>query len=136
MKLFTSSIEKRLIKNYQSNAKKEKTIDHKVVVKLFNPTGIGTWYLTEYNPETLKRLKWLVGLTGSAGYLVVTIKALYLFVDGRYTLQSKSETKGLKIVIYDSGKFNLFNFFRLFQKKLHNIAIDPKLIILNNKKGI
>ena len=52
MKLFTSSIEKRLIKNYQSNAKNEKTIDHKVVVKLFNPTGIGTWYLTEYNPET------------------------------------------------------------------------------------
>mgnify|MGYP003135518807 CR=1 FL=1 len=43
MKLFTSSIEKRLIKNYQSNAKN---------VKLFNPTGIGTWYLTEYNPET------------------------------------------------------------------------------------
>ncbi len=52
MKLFTSSIEKRLIKNYQANVGKEKTIDHKVVVKLFNPTGIGTWYLTEYNPET------------------------------------------------------------------------------------
>ena len=52
MKLFTDSIEKRLIKNHQANVGKEKTIDHKVVVKLFNPTGIGTWYLTEYNPET------------------------------------------------------------------------------------
>ena len=50
MKLFTKEIEKRLIKNYQVNKGKEKTIDHKVVVKLFNPTGIGTWYLTEYDP--------------------------------------------------------------------------------------
>ena len=52
MKLFTSSIEKRLIKNHEANVGKEKTIQHKVVVKLFNPTGIGTWYLTEYNPKT------------------------------------------------------------------------------------
>ena len=52
MKLFTKEIEKRLIKNYQVNKGKEKTIDHKVVVKLFNPTGIGTWYLTEYDPKT------------------------------------------------------------------------------------
>ena len=52
MKLFTSSIEKRLIKNHEANVGKEKTIPHKVVVKLFNPTGIGTWYLTEYDPKT------------------------------------------------------------------------------------
>ena len=24
----------------------------KAVVKLFNPTGVGTWYLSELNPET------------------------------------------------------------------------------------
>jgi len=52
MKLFTKSIEQRLIKNFEVNKNKEKIVDHKVVVKLFNPTGIGTWYLTEMNPET------------------------------------------------------------------------------------
>jgi len=52
MKLLTKEIEKRLIKNYEINKGKEKTVEHKAVVKLFNPTGIGTWYLTEYNPET------------------------------------------------------------------------------------
>ena len=52
MKLFTSSIEKRLIKNHKANVGREKTIQHKVVVKLFNPTGIGTWYLTEYDKDT------------------------------------------------------------------------------------
>ena len=52
MKLFTKSIEQRLIKNFEVNKNKEKIVEHKVVVKLFNPTGIGTWYLTEMNPET------------------------------------------------------------------------------------
>ena len=51
MKLFTKEIEKRLIKNHEANYGKDKTIEHKVVVKLFNPTGIGTWYLTEYDPR-------------------------------------------------------------------------------------
>ena len=52
MKLFTKSIEQRLIKNFEVNKNKEKIVDHKVVVKLFNPTGLGTWYLTEMDPET------------------------------------------------------------------------------------
>jgi len=84
--------------------------------------------LTEYTPKNFARLKWLIGFTGSAGFLVVTIKNLYLFVDGRYTIQSKNETKGLKIVIYDIGKFDLFSFFKLFHNKLNNIALDQKSI--------
>ena len=84
--------------------------------------------LTEYTPHNFERLKWLIGFTGSAGYLVVTIKNLYLFVDGRYTLQSKNETKNLKIKIYDISKFDLFNFFKLYKDNLKNIALDPKLI--------
>ena len=51
MKLFTSSIEKRLIKNFDINNGREHPVDHKVVVKLFNPGGIGTWYLTEYDKD-------------------------------------------------------------------------------------
>ena len=51
MKLFTDSIEKRLIKNFDINNGKEHPVNHKVVVKLFNPTGIGTWYLTEYDKD-------------------------------------------------------------------------------------
>ena len=51
MKLFTTSIEKRLIKNFEINNGKEHPVDHKVVVKLFNPGGAGTWYLTEYDKD-------------------------------------------------------------------------------------
>ena len=52
MKLLTKSIREKLIKNHMENDGKENTVKHKVVVKLFNPVGIGTWYLTELNPYT------------------------------------------------------------------------------------
>ena len=51
MKLFTKEIEQRLIKNFKAN-EKDGELDFKVVCKLFNPTGIGTWYLTELDPDT------------------------------------------------------------------------------------
>jgi len=57
MKLFTKAIETKLIENHNKHKKAwndehPEHIESKVVVKLFNPTGIGTWYLSEYNPET------------------------------------------------------------------------------------
>ena len=51
MKLLTKEIEERLIKNFRANEKDEE-LDFKVVCKLFNPSGIGTWYLTKLNPKT------------------------------------------------------------------------------------
>jgi len=40
---------KQLIKNYNEQ---DGSKQFKAVVKLFNPTGIGTWYLSELNPDT------------------------------------------------------------------------------------
>lgn len=39
----------QLIKNYNEQ---DGSKQFKAVVKLFNPTGIGTWYLSELNPDT------------------------------------------------------------------------------------
>ena len=48
MKILTKQIKEKLIKNHQEqNGEKE----FKAVLKLFNPTGLGTWYLSELNPE-------------------------------------------------------------------------------------
>ena len=49
MKLLTTKQYNQLVKNSQEQ---DGSKDFKVVVKLFNPTGIGTWYLSELNPET------------------------------------------------------------------------------------
>lgn len=46
----------------------------------------------EYVPARAERLKWLTGFTGSAGAALVLADRALLFVDGRYTLQARSQT--------------------------------------------
>ena len=57
MKLFLKAQKEKLIKNHiahkkEWNSEHPTSVDFKVVVKLFNPTGVGTWWLTELDPET------------------------------------------------------------------------------------
>jgi Xaa-Pro aminopeptidase len=46
----------------------------------------------EYVPPSAERLKWLTGFSGSAGIAIVARAQAALFVDGRYTVQAKTET--------------------------------------------
>lgn len=48
-KLLTKTQRTKLIKNHKDQ---DGTKEFNVVVKLFNPTGAGTWYLTELDEET------------------------------------------------------------------------------------
>jgi Xaa-Pro aminopeptidase len=48
-------------------------------------------YQNEYVPPSDQRLAWLTGFTGSAGAAVVLKDRAVLFVDGRYTLQARSQ---------------------------------------------
>jgi hypothetical protein len=50
MKIITAEIRKKLPALYANEHKKPGEIP--VVFKLFNPAGIGTWYITEGNLET------------------------------------------------------------------------------------
>ena len=49
MKLLPKKELEQLIKNHNEQ---DGTKSFKAVVKFFNPTGIGTWYLSELNPDT------------------------------------------------------------------------------------
>jgi Xaa-Pro aminopeptidase len=46
----------------------------------------------EYVPPSDERLAWLTGFTGSAGAAIVLNDRAVLFVDGRYTVQSRAQT--------------------------------------------
>jgi Xaa-Pro aminopeptidase len=46
----------------------------------------------EYVPRRAERLSWLTGFTGSAGLAIVLMEKAAVFVDGRYTLQVRSQT--------------------------------------------
>lgn len=48
MELMTAELEKRFAEVGSQEEKKDPVI----VAKFFNPAGAGTWYATEYDPET------------------------------------------------------------------------------------
>jgi hypothetical protein len=50
MKLLTSAILKKLPRLGMTSEMDSK--DVKVILKAFNPSGSGTWYITEYDPST------------------------------------------------------------------------------------
>jgi hypothetical protein len=49
MKLLTKTIKEKMVKNHNDQ---DGTKDFKAVLKLFDPTGASTWYLSELDPET------------------------------------------------------------------------------------
>ena len=57
----------------------------------------------EYVPERAQRLRWLTGFSGSAGLVVVLGESAAIFVDGRYTLQAKTEVDGTLFARHHSG---------------------------------
>ena len=46
----------------------------------------------EYVPPHAQRLAWLTGFTGSAGAALILKNSAYIFVDGRYELQVRTQT--------------------------------------------
>ncbi len=48
MRLMTEALEKRFAKI----GSQEYAADPIIVTKFFNPAGVGTWYATEYDPQT------------------------------------------------------------------------------------
>ncbi len=44
-------LSQELLKRFEEIGNQESIKDPIVVAKFFNPTGAGTWYATEYNPE-------------------------------------------------------------------------------------
>jgi len=55
MKLLT----KEILKRFEEVGSQENKPDPLVICKFFNPTGAGTWYATEYNPETKEFFGWV-----------------------------------------------------------------------------
>ncbi|MEZ5573976.1 MAG: aminopeptidase P family protein [Halioglobus sp.] len=51
-------------------------------------------YLGEYIPEHNERLHWVSGFTGSAGMVLVLRDRAAIFVDGRYTVQVRTQVPG------------------------------------------
>ena len=49
-------------------------------------------YFNEYVSQSRDRLKFISNFSGSAGFAVILKNKNYLFVDGRYTIQSQIQS--------------------------------------------
>ena len=79
----------------------------------------------EYVAACDERLSWLTGFTGSAGICIVGNDRAGVFVDGRYSIQAKKQTKSPFQVI----QWNKKNFLQWIEKNIvkGEIGFDPWL---------
>ena len=84
-------------------------------------------YLGEYVPKSDARLEWVSGFTGSAGVILILREQAFLFVDSRYIIQAKNETKNTGIKVILSSKLSLEKYILKKIKKVKKIAFDPWL---------
>ena len=79
----------------------------------------------EYVAACDERLSWLTGFTGSAGICIVGNDGAGVFVDGRYSIQAKKQTKSPFQVI----QWNKKNFLQWIEKNIvkGEIGFDPWL---------
>ena len=71
--------------------------------------GLADAHQGEYVPESEARLAWLTGFTGSAGLAVAMADRGALFIDGRYSLQARTQV--------DTSNFALHHITRMAPAK-------------------
>ena len=82
-------------------------------------------YFNEYVTQSTDRLKFISNFSGSAGFAIILKKKNYLFVDGRYTIQSRIQSgKNFKIITMPQK----FPVDVLKTEKKLKIGFDPKLL--------
>jgi len=81
-------------------------------------------YFNEYVSQSTERLKFISNFSGSAGFAIILKNKNYLFVDGRYTIQSRIQSgKNFKIITIPQK----FPKDVLKTEKKLKIGFDPKL---------
>lgn len=96
------------------------------------------WYLVphadehqnEYLPKHAERLAWISGFTGSAGFAIIGLSNAYIFVDGRYTAQVRTQVDLEIFTPQDLVAQPLSSFISSIAKFGETIGYDPKLITI------
>jgi Xaa-Pro aminopeptidase len=81
----------------------------------------------EYLPEANDRLAWATGFTGSAGAAAVTDRGAAVFVDGRYTLQVRSQVDTELFEIRDLVEGGVPAWLEQTARPGQTIGYDPRL---------
>lgn len=88
---------------------------------------VGDAYQSEYVPSRANRLRWLTGFTGSAGLAVVLTDKAGIFIDGRYTLQVRTQVDMGSWEPHDLGSSPPANWIAANLAKGAKLGFDPWL---------
>ena len=80
-------------------------------------------FFGEYISEDKDNLKFISNFSGSFGLALILKKINYLFVDGRYTVQAKNQSKNKFTILTIPNQLP----FKVLKKKKFIIGFDPKL---------
>jgi Xaa-Pro aminopeptidase len=84
-------------------------------------------YLGEYIPEDKERLRWVSGFTGSAGIAVILREQAAIFVDGRYTVQVRSEVPSAQFEYHHLVEEPHAQWLAATLPKSAKVVCDPRL---------
>ena len=90
--------------------------------------GLADAHQGEYVPDSEARLAWLTGFTGSAGLAVAMADRGALFVDGRYTLQARTQVDTKKFAIHHIGRMPPAKWVANNLAKDARLGFDPWLL--------
>lgn len=93
-------------------------------------------YQNEYLPDGADRLAWATGFSGSAGAAFLFMKSAMVFVDGRYTLQAKSQLDGRLFTFLDLSDPGPFDWLRTQNFSGLTIGYDANLVSINALKKL
>ncbi len=86
---------------------------------------------SEYLPEEARRLQYVTGFTGSAGFAIVLKDKAAFFTDGRYTIQARNQVSTADFQLYNSGEMSPDKWCSQHLKSGKIIGFDPWLFTDN-----
>lgn len=81
-------------------------------------------FRNEYPPQSLQRLYWCTGFSGSNGFLIITATKLLFATDGRYLIQAKDQLTD-DYMILDMYDEQFFDCLRKELKDIKLLGYDP-----------
>ncbi len=87
-------------------------------------------YQGEYVPAAAERLKWISAFSGSAGMAAIGANRAAVFVDGRYTVQAKTQVDTELFEVRQLNPSSLIEWLTEAMPAKSSVGIDPRLMTI------
>jgi Xaa-Pro aminopeptidase len=84
----------------------------------------------------LPNIFYLCGFSGDSGALLVDVASATLFTDGRFTVQAREETRGIRVHIHQGPLLEAVGAHLRARKRLQRIAVSPSRLTLGGWKAL